>query len=283
MTLLKDDELIPLAMPPDPMIIGLAPPVDYSLNSSVQPASVDLHIGSIYIPRKNRDEPGGYLNPLSAQILKPGGTAVIVTQEELRLPPDIAAFGFPPSSVSFHGILMTNPGHVDPGYVGRLRFTVINMGHDDYPFREGDRIVTLLFVRLSSSCTQSWIQRHGGVPAGPPTEEDINRLSADFLQIKNRAKTIAEEAVRKAELRIKTMQWLVPALVTLMIALITTFSAWLKPWQEPLESVRRDIAALQKTADLSDMKIRLAELERRLPALPSIRPGASSAPQRKAQ
>ncbi|HXH11371.1 MAG TPA: hypothetical protein VNP04_16615 [Alphaproteobacteria bacterium] len=53
---------------------------------------------------------------------------MVLTLEEFNLPGSIAVVGFPPSHVSFQGILMTNPGHVDPGYVGRMRFTVMKKG-----------------------------------------------------------------------------------------------------------------------------------------------------------
>ena len=112
------------------------------------------------MPDKKQDEIGGETKPHEKEfVLHSGRTAVVTTMEEFALPNDIAAFGFPPSRVSFQGILMTNPGHVDPGYKGPLHFTVINMGSKDYVFRRRDPIVTILLFRLDHASGADWTSR----------------------------------------------------------------------------------------------------------------------------
>src|SRR5690348_3710155 len=122
MSLLRDDEIIAainVQPPAVPYIEGILLPADpYSKESPVQASSVDLHIGNIYLPGVRETEPGGAKNPKHDYCLKTGETAVVTTLETLHLPPNVAGFGFPPSRVSFKGLLMTNPGHVDPGYEG---------------------------------------------------------------------------------------------------------------------------------------------------------------------
>ena len=66
------------------------------------------------------------------------------------MPRNWAAYGFPPSHLSAGGLLMTNPRHIDPGYVGKLRFTVINMSAQTVTLRQGDAIVTLIIHRLEN-------------------------------------------------------------------------------------------------------------------------------------
>src|SRR5262249_48507510 len=152
----------------------------YSKSSPIQPASVDLRIGDIFLPGKKEDEPGSKPKPLSEFTLKTGQTAVVTTKEKLNFPDNIAGIGFPPSSVSFSGLLMTNPGHIDPGYKGFMRFTVINMAKDDFILKRGDRIVRVLVFRLSASAHSDWSKRH---PEGsqPPKQDEISRLSEDFV------------------------------------------------------------------------------------------------------
>src|SRR6266481_1005052 len=75
----------------------------------------------------------------------------LLSREELKMPDNFLDIGFPPSKVSVQGILMTNPGQVDPGYEGRLRFTVINMGSQDFVLREGDVIVSLILMELKNA------------------------------------------------------------------------------------------------------------------------------------
>jgi dCTP deaminase len=126
--------------------------------------------------------------------LVPGQTAVLTTQEHLRMRPNLAAIGFPPSHVSVQGILMTNPGHVDPGFVGPMHLTVINMGRDAYDISVGDGIVTVLFFELDADVAADYSVRN----PGPLSEPDVNKLSRDFVNVENRAREIAKNAVIRA-------------------------------------------------------------------------------------
>src|SRR5207244_5336353 len=86
-------------------------------DSPVRGASLDLLIGEIFVPGIIDGKLGGSDRGKQTYALASGATAVVRTAETLRLPGDVAAIGFPPSTaVSLAGLLTTNPGHVDPGY-----------------------------------------------------------------------------------------------------------------------------------------------------------------------
>ena len=176
---LSDAELVDL----DPKAIsGLDRSGDlYSAKSPIQPASVDLTIGDIFLPEISPGEPGSIQSPLTFHSLPAGHTAIVQTKEELNLPRDLAAIGFPPSSeVSFRGLLMTNPGHVDPGFKGRMKFVVINMGRESFHLKSGDIIVTLLFFRLDPAPMKSYSERNPIIKGGV-SEEHLSRLAKDFF------------------------------------------------------------------------------------------------------
>jgi dCTP deaminase len=266
--LLKDDELVSHVGGTAPLITGVPQPADwYSNDSPIQPSLIDLHIGDIFLPGVKRHDPGGVLRPKTEHILGPGRTAVVLTQEEFQLPGHIAGIGFPPSHVSFQGILMTNPGHVDPGYASRMRFTVINMGSQDYILRQGDEIVTMLLIELSGPAQRDWLLRHGGNPAGLPSQDDIDRLSADFLDVDRRAAQISQRTVRDAELDIKIRQWRAP-IITAIIALLATtlggYFTWARPAWTALAEAKKEIAVVKASLELTGVKSRLDEMERLL-------------------
>jgi deoxycytidine triphosphate deaminase len=196
MGLLTDEEIIAgitVLAPAIPYVEGVVLPADpYSKDSPVQASSIDLHIGNVFLPGEKETGLGGAQNPKDNYSLKTGETAVVTTAETLHLPSDVAGFGFPPSGVSFKGLLMTNPGHVDPGYEGFMRFTVINMGKDPYCLERGGRIVTLLLFKLNNAVHANWQQRN---PAGSslPNHAAISRLSRDFVDVEKRAKDIAKK------------------------------------------------------------------------------------------
>jgi dCTP deaminase len=193
----------------DGLLMGFDPPGDWdSRDSLVQPSSVDLHVGAIYRPGVKSGKPGSAANPRSKISLKTGETAIVETKESIQLPPDYAAFGFPPSHVSSRGLLMTNPGHIDPGYRGTLSFTVINMASEDFVLHPTLPIVTLLVFRLPKRVGKDYAEGRSKAPSDTTpaetpvtptgkmvTQDRIDLLSADFLDVTRRAGTIARRVV----------------------------------------------------------------------------------------
>lgn len=160
---------------------------------------------------------------------------------------------------------MTNPGHVDPGYNGRLRFTVINMGREDYVLRRGDMIVTILLFKLDREVAKSYSAR--GNTAGSVTQEEIDLLSPDFLDVAKRAKSIA----RRTFLTASVLGSVAAILLTLVVnAVEKRFSG--------VEDDKTDIAVLKTRLDALDKKIderapgvSLVDLDRRLKAIEAQR------------
>lgn len=95
---------------------------------------------------------------------------------------------------------MTNPGHIDPGYHGPLHLTVINMSHLPFVLRPGDKIMSVLFIRLEGKPEFPFDVRRPDPIPNPITEELLGRLSVDFVDVKKRAKKIATRAVISAGL-----------------------------------------------------------------------------------
>lgn len=177
------------------LVPGLETPANgdwYSKESPVQPASLDLHVGDIFLPEAKPGERGSESLPLKQHVLAAGETILIRTKEELRMPDDLAAIGFPPAGLSVSGILMTNPGHVDPGYKGPMHVTVINMGTELHPFAAGERIFTVCFFQLSSPAKQGYVSR--GEAGGFHTQDNLGKLSRDFADMERRAQKIVNGA-----------------------------------------------------------------------------------------
>ena len=223
MRLLADRDLVAQIQNDPPLISGVAEqPPGSSRMSTVQPSSVDLHVGAVYAPPEDREPLGAAPVPLGEYTLHPGQTAVVTTLEVMNLPSDIAAFGFPPTALSGRAILMTNPGHVDPGYQGHLSFTLINMGREPFTVSAGrggvgpTPVVTLLFVKLSEPVEQDYHQRRnpgtetaqtprtiGANVSSGPSSEDLHRLGRDFLDVTERAREAAERVIDREDIKIR--------------------------------------------------------------------------------
>lgn len=161
-------------------------------NSPIQPASIDLTIGSILKPTLE-DSPikmrGGVHN------MRQGETVLVTTKEILKLPSDIGGLMFPKNGdFATRGVLITNFGHVDPGYEGPLRFTVINFGKYEFRLEIGDRISSLTLFKLEKEANPSWstITR---TPSGLTEHGRAKALSPDFLDIERRINILVEKMV----------------------------------------------------------------------------------------
>ena len=221
-------------------------------SANIKSASLDLTIGSIFLPGSLPDDLGGCNKGRGEYNLNQGHTAVVRTREILRMGPERAAVAFPPSHVSLKGLLMTNPGHIDPGYEGPLHCTVINMGRESYPLKVGDRIMRTLIFQLDNYRQTSPL---GDVTPTTRVENQITtellaRLSIDFLDVEKRAKSVAESIVSAATWR---TTW-IAALLPIGLAILTTLGA---VYLSPLQSTKDDIVKLR--ADLSATASRIEE------------------------
>jgi deoxycytidine triphosphate deaminase len=202
---LSDKELFEYLAADKPLVTGFPEPYHRKVptnpglgdmwldkHSPVQPCSIDLHAGGIYQYGREASKPGSCGYPLDEIALKPGEAAVIATKEELTMPQDIAAVGTPPTSLSFKGVLMVNPGHVDPGYEGRLRVIVINMGREAVTIRSDDIIITLVFSRLQVQAMRA----HPGATGVTVQQNHIDSIPRDFLDVEQRAARVAGEQAK---------------------------------------------------------------------------------------
>jgi dCTP deaminase len=117
------------------------------IDKSIQSSSVDLSIELIFKPgcldkQKNGDDFS--LFGTENYILKSGQTIVIQIKEKFNLPTNISGMIFPPNSLAKKGLIMTNPGHIDPGYKGKITVCLVNMGKEPVPLYKGQSIATLL-------------------------------------------------------------------------------------------------------------------------------------------
>lgn len=246
-----DYELLSMLLTDPPLVEGLQLTADpYHAASPVQAASIDLAVGEVLLPETGADELGGLSQPRTEFQLMPGRTAVVLTRERLHLPADLAAVAFPPARVSARGLLTTNPGHIDPGFIGRLSFTVINMGRAPYLLEAGRSIVTLVFLRMDSSAHRDWSVRRDGRPASGVSAERMAVLSADFLDVERRAEDVAQRKERDANRR---AIWLTAG-ITLVVALITLVGTILA-------------GGLASNDTVNDLKTKVAVLEARLSGL----------------
>lgn len=277
--MLRDKELVDLIEVVDdvPLVANLKQPADwFGQDSPVQPSSVDLTVGAIHVPGAKEGELGCATRPLNEFSLDPGATVVLMTHEKVSMGPSRGGLAFPPTSMANRGILMTNPGHIDPGYSGPLSVTAINMGRRPFPITSGNKLMTLVVFDLGTNAEEDYEERIPGLAPSKITQERLDNLSYDFLDVTDRSKSIARNT---------GLRWglAAPVLTAIVIAAVSIWGAGLasnervhrteielerRADREELEELRRAVVLLQanagSSAEIDELKARLDALEKKL-------------------
>jgi dCTP deaminase len=225
--------------------------------TQIKGASLNLKIGKIYVPGKDGDELGSVLKPLSVFSLKQGATVVLKTSQEIMLNARQTAIMFPPNHVSLKGLLMTNPGHVDPGFKGHLHVTVINMGSVPYELRVEDHVIRLMVFELDGDVPNPY-----GAGSDPVTEQLMKNLSFDFFDINNRIKSEIEVQERKTKL----YSVVLPVLAT-MIGIGITFFISFSQYGERISKIEGSASANAITKQLDQTRFELQQVTQKLEQL----------------
>jgi dUTP pyrophosphatase len=96
------------------------------------------------------DEDAGMdLRSLEDIVLEPGRPRAVGTGLAIELPAGYEAQLRPRSGMALrHSVTLPNaPATIDPGYRGEIKVILLNLGHQNYEVRRGDRIAQLVVAR----------------------------------------------------------------------------------------------------------------------------------------
>ncbi|WP_248897756.1 dCTP deaminase [Haloplanus halobius] len=136
------------------------------IDQQVQPASVDLRLGSEFLefqrtniscihPTRER-EVSEYISETVVDdgdefILHPGDFVLGTTKERIEVPPDLVANVEGRSSLGRLAVVVhATAGFVDPGYRGQVTLELSNLGTAPVALTPGMRVSQLVFTELSS-------------------------------------------------------------------------------------------------------------------------------------
>lgn len=123
-----------------------------------------LAVGGEAIVSSSREKHEDSYRPLSKDAtltLQPGQFAYLITRETVTLPPSALGFINIDTHTKLKGLINISGFHVDPGYSGRLVFTVFNASPSHITIYEGQRMFRM------------WLSDFDG----PPTESKTKYLT----------------------------------------------------------------------------------------------------------
>ncbi len=124
--------------------------------TQVQPASVDLRLGSHFLKiDENLMEVMTMENEIQYQSLErdeivvpPNSFLLATTMEYIKLPENLTAFVEGRSSIGRMGLFIQNAGWVDPGFAGQITLELFNANRLPIRLISGRRICQLVFAKM---------------------------------------------------------------------------------------------------------------------------------------
>ncbi len=165
----------------------ISPDGDSGADPKVDCASLVLTVGTeVFVtPKSDEDSTYGHQKkflPKGGMFDIPKGQfGFILTEEYVSVPEHVVAFISFKAKYKFKGLINVSGFHVDPGYKGRLVFSVYNAGPSDVTLARGDEFALIWFADLDSSSSGKHAKKSDGFKLEKIDSSIISGIKGDVF------------------------------------------------------------------------------------------------------
>jgi dCTP deaminase len=152
-------------------------------------------------------------------VLPPGQFGLLITEETITIPNNAIGFISIKAGIKFCGLVNVSGFHVDPGFSGRLKFSVYNAGSQNIVLQRKQRVFLLWFSDLDQA-TKPYSGDHANQNEISP--KDVMQIQGDIAS-PGQLKTDIRELDRKFEKEIQRLEGKFENL-RVAVAVITTLA-----------------------------------------------------------
>ncbi|MDE0207380.1 MAG: deoxycytidine triphosphate deaminase [Candidatus Tectomicrobia bacterium] len=156
--------------------------------TAIDCAAYTLHMGKeIYIsPDGTKASPNRHtkeeLSTGEGFAIPPGQFAFLLTEETVTVPHNALAFISIKAGIKFNGLINISGFHADPGYSGRLLFSVLNAGPKPLHLRQGQKLFLIWYADLDGTTAYKKSRGEGLSYIEPRL---INNISGEILSLQS--------------------------------------------------------------------------------------------------
>lgn len=183
------------------------------------------------------------LEPKGTQIvIPPGQFALLISQESISVPANALGLISVKSSYKFRGLVSVSGFHVDPGFVGKLIFSVYNAGGMQVVISQGERAFLLWLANLESETGDPY----RGSRTGQSTIPNSDIMAIGHEQFSPAA---VNDRLTEVEVRVKTFQQVSVSILAVVLAAAVGLGVSQCGRSEPSEEppTRHETPSLQQT------------------------------------
>ena len=161
---------------------------------SVDCAAYTLHVGHEYYVSPDGQDPSPQrhtvqqLKDAEAFAIPPGQFAFLLTEESVTVPLDAIAFISIKARLKFNGLIDISGFHVDPGYQGKLLFSVLNAGPNPIHLRQGQSVFLVWYADLDRMTER----KKQGIGFMKIESGIVNGISGEILSLQSLSQKINE-------------------------------------------------------------------------------------------
>lgn len=184
-------------------------------------AAYELHMGGeVYVSPSQHEEAPDEKTARALEAgqyfaIPPGQFALLITEETVTVPEDAIAFISMKAKIKFNGLVNVSGFHVDPGYRGKILFSVFNAGPKPVHVKHGERLFLIWYADLDGAKTET---KHTKDPSSGHKGIDpeyVNKISGPVLSLKS-----LEEEQKKMREDMKTYKIIATVLIALLVAVL---------------------------------------------------------------
>ncbi|WP_339744868.1 hypothetical protein [uncultured Rubinisphaera sp.] len=170
-------------------------------------------------------------------VIPPGQFALLLTEERIKVPLNAIAFISMRFGVKRRGLINVSGFHVDPGFEGRLKFSVYNAGSSDITITQGDRIFMIWYADLDGTTIDGY--KSAGRQLDLISSDDQNVMHGDIAspaELKSQLDELKHYDVNR--------KWMLGVLVATFLAILlrllfmTNFAV---PESDDIDRLRKEI------------------------------------------
>ncbi|MCG7929934.1 MAG: hypothetical protein N0E44_07780 [Candidatus Thiodiazotropha lotti] len=149
-------------------------------------------------------------------IIPPGQFALLLTEEVVKVPLNAIAFISMRFGVKQKGLINVSGFHVDPGFAGRLKFSVYNAGSREITITRADRIFMIWYSYLDHATNDGY----------PDCDDDQNTISSNDQNLMH-GEVASPSQLKKEIDGLKHShdwnKWLLQIIIVLLIGIVVRY------------------------------------------------------------
>lgn len=157
---------------------------------AIKSAAYELSLGDEYFLTSDQDNTKDRLENHDQVSIPPGQFGLLISEEVVKVPLDAIAFISIKAGVKFRGLVNVSGFHVDPGFTGKLKFSVFNAGGQPVVLQRNQRVFLIWYADLDQMTAGAYSGAHQN--QSQITGEDVMRIQGEIASPATLAKRITE-------------------------------------------------------------------------------------------